>query len=270
MSNATFSVDGGPPTQFSTSPRSIPPILHLFNVSAMQNTQHSVGVVHHGVNNSTPLTLQLLIIQRTLHVSPSISSIPSATQPVFRTELKHPTEASIGGIVTGGLVFLLIIASGYFTCLRRRKKARESSQQNHSGGANTRLEPYPASTRENATITGPRKARTSQQYVDNPLMHERQLFPITKLNRPAEHGSAPVLQELQAQESTSESGRLPSRTDLSQLHHTASRTTILQSVDHLPQNMQNNIHISSLPTSSIPQEDGIHEDENPPPLYTTH
>lgn len=187
--SAAFSIDGSAPSKFSVpNPDSFSTSqAYLFRTPVLENAKHFLTVVFHGHNESNPLTLQTLLIQRSVLETPPPSStegvLPSTT--IYRSPSLQKTSKDmkigdmIGGIA-GGVVFLILIGSGLYALLRWKRRLRLLAHMETPVGP----EPFPLLAGGSVRIHLARKARESQENIPNPLMRERlQEPPLTKWTR---------------------------------------------------------------------------------------
>ncbi|KAF8808509.1 hypothetical protein BYT27DRAFT_7334196 [Phlegmacium glaucopus] len=147
-SRVTYSIDGQTPINFqtpSTNPNTDTLYLQkLFETAQLPAGPHTLNLVYHGSNNSSPLSIQYLIIQNgtlpstttlpsTLTLPSTTSVFPHATPSITGSSVSGtsnqrksstPVGAIVGGVV-GGLALTVFIVFG-FLLLRRRKRATEA------------------------------------------------------------------------------------------------------------------------------------------------
>ncbi|TFK23185.1 hypothetical protein FA15DRAFT_472540 [Coprinopsis marcescibilis] len=132
QSRATYSLDGGPPINFTIfGPRENTGQYTLFETEKLPRNRHSLRVVYEGFE--TPLALNLLRIAegdlldrdpRTL--GPALDGLPleEIVAPAGPKAPGPPIGAIVGGVV-GGVVALLLIVGVVVWLLRKRKRERE-------------------------------------------------------------------------------------------------------------------------------------------------
>jgi hypothetical protein len=140
--SATYSVDGGTPTTFNLSGLADDAGDQynqlFFEASGLSPGQHRIEVVHGGNNETTPLSLDYMIIQNAPAPASSTSSPGSSSTPTpnssgpdgslnpASTEHKGPgvsTGAIAGGAVGGVVVLVAVIL--FLLLLRRRRKKND-------------------------------------------------------------------------------------------------------------------------------------------------
>jgi hypothetical protein len=125
---ATYSIDGETPISFRCKGLPVDSTTTLYNqkffeTTKLSPTSHTLKVVYEG-NNSTPLTLDYLIIQNGTSTSSSTSSLPTSTISATSTPKKSVAVGSIVGGVIGVLALLVLFGILGFFFLRRRQKRR--------------------------------------------------------------------------------------------------------------------------------------------------
>ena len=125
-SQATYSIDGETPTNFLLKGLPVNSTSDLnnqlfFETALLSPTSHTLEVVYEGTN-STPLTLDYLIIQNGTSSSStmtSISSLPTSTGNIASASI--PVGSIVGGVI-GGLVLVVFAILGFFLLRRRQKR----------------------------------------------------------------------------------------------------------------------------------------------------
>ena len=126
-SSATYSIDGETPTNFLLKGLPVNSTSTVYNqkffeTAQLSPTSHTLKVVYEG-NNSTPLTLDYLIIQNGTSSS-TTTSLPTPTgNTVSATSTPRgsiPIGPIVGGVI-GGLALVVFAVLGFFF-LRRRQK----------------------------------------------------------------------------------------------------------------------------------------------------
>lgn len=209
--NASYTIDGGHPVQFSTIPQSSPneevmyaapripvPLEQqlLFKSSKMPYANHSLHVTFAGGNDAVPLTLQYLVVQA---VEPTV--LPKATITEFEgftpsttsavpvgtsilgvtmssaasgTSLHRPnTGAIIGGSIAGIIFIIVSLFALGFMLLRRRTTPQQTAHESVTPPSVFHLHPDPFNIPANdeRRIIEPRKAQDIQNIMSNPPIH---------------------------------------------------------------------------------------------------
>jgi hypothetical protein len=127
-SSATYSIDGETPISFLLKGLPVNSTTTVYNQKFFETVQlsptsHTLKVVYEG-NNSTPLTLDYLIVQNGTSSSSTTTSLPTSTgSTVSATSTPTgfvPVGPIVGGVI-GGLALVVFAVLGYFL-LRRRPK----------------------------------------------------------------------------------------------------------------------------------------------------
>lgn len=231
----------------SSAPRpfSVPSVLlsstplqtYFFRTPAIDSAKHHLSILHHG---STSLGLQSLIVQRS---SPASLVANSTTEsPGTSHTSRHANPGIIAGIIAGCLISLFLVSGGIYVRIwrpwRRRRLMRTEAQD--KGVA---PEPFPIQTEGAAPLLLPRKARTSGQRLENPLIPSLPAPPSTKWTRTNSSTINSVV------------------TDSSQPQPTNSSTVNIQSVSH-PGGNTSHPSMSNITNSTnvSPEEDLREED----------
>ncbi|KDR73720.1 hypothetical protein GALMADRAFT_251531 [Galerina marginata CBS 339.88] len=129
---ASYAIDGGAPTSFVLRglPASSATIYNqkFFETPTLTAGHHQLVVTYHGTSQTTPLTLDYLIIQN--GTIPSSNTTTPGTSPSGDSHGSGPvkksnnTAAIVGGII-GGLVLIAIAIAAYLYLRRREKKLNE-------------------------------------------------------------------------------------------------------------------------------------------------
>ena len=127
-SSATYSIDGETPISFLL--KGLPvnsgiPFYYqkFFETAQLSPTSHTLKVVYEG-NNSTPLTLDYLIIQNGTSSSTTTSLPTSTGNTVSATSTPNgsiPVGPIVGGVI-GGLALVVFAILGFFLLRRRQKR----------------------------------------------------------------------------------------------------------------------------------------------------
>lgn len=186
-SDATFSIDGGAPSPFQSQNGIAPSQAFLFKTPVLQYARHLLTVAHHGTNGTLPLTLQSLIVQKSVPtiLVPNSTVVPSSAVSRLPTSLQStkrgkPVDIHIVGGIAGGAAFLILIASAACILIwwgRRRK------QSMLIGTDNTTVvrDPFLIATEETGRIRVTQKSREADS---NPFMEQLpQDLPSTKWTR---------------------------------------------------------------------------------------
>ncbi|KAF5329559.1 hypothetical protein D9619_009238 [Psilocybe cf. subviscida] len=196
----TYTLDGGDPVSFSTYAFTVFGIngtllpdnstqKTLFNVPLdTEYGNHSIKVVHNGSSETTPLTLQYMVLlgatppsssAPSLSSSPSglFTSTPATTSPptTSQSSKSHSTGPIVGAII-GGCAFVLIFSFFMLVAYRRRAAMKSKDPKKLHLEADPFEGDFP--------FVAPRKARISQKGVHNHLMQEMEAPPPTKWARP--------------------------------------------------------------------------------------
>ncbi|KAF5321090.1 hypothetical protein D9619_000009 [Psilocybe cf. subviscida] len=202
-SEATFAMDGGPPTKFNALPIASDFIatqpntsrLFLFKTPNVGYGNHNLTVVHHGTNETMPLTLGAFIIKRSslaVSTSPpststmlsiSSSSISMSSHPTCLTTGKHIPAGIYSGSIAGGLIFLFASILGCYFLTRRRRRRQKQSRIISPENVNVVPEPFPAAT-EDMDVIGPRKGRRGRPNIEIQELDPPQTTKWTRLSRP--------------------------------------------------------------------------------------
>ncbi|KAF9524883.1 hypothetical protein CPB83DRAFT_897551 [Crepidotus variabilis] len=131
--SGTYAIDGGSPQTFTISGNSADPTQTLYNQELFETPtlpmgQHTLSVLYNGNGNTTPLTLDYLVVQNGTGTTPQT---PSDTGSKVGNNNNNndnplpPTRKSNVGAITGGVlapVSVIIILSIVFIFFRRRRK----------------------------------------------------------------------------------------------------------------------------------------------------
>ncbi|KAF5314293.1 hypothetical protein D9619_011989 [Psilocybe cf. subviscida] len=278
-STSTFIVDGGPPTQIDNF------LAPFFNSPVLEKASHSVSVVYQGSNGTStnatiPLTMQYLIIQTQIN---TIESTPQSGTPgptrVMGSKAAH--DGLLGGALTGGLILLLILASGCFAYFRwRRNKGMLKDQDTTTADKSPR--PYVISPGTSVAPIAEHKAQRNRHHTVDPAVLEGGSFPQS--SRRTADGNDTRPPEIQIYRGTKPRTHPSPGVDHLQLRRTAPTITHRQIRQHVVEDTPTNAEIADTQFASgaIPQEDDIHEVDSGlrmpsgefvrilPPIYTTH
>ncbi|TFK23184.1 hypothetical protein FA15DRAFT_670684 [Coprinopsis marcescibilis] len=130
QSRATYSVDGGPPINFTIyGPRSNTGQYTLFETERLPRNRHQLKVVYEGFE--APLALNLLWIEdgdifnrdpRTLGTTLDGLRVDPLERPAApETQTRSQIGPIVGGIV-GGVLFLLLLVAALWIFLRRKRR----------------------------------------------------------------------------------------------------------------------------------------------------
>ncbi|KAF8801614.1 hypothetical protein BYT27DRAFT_7114517 [Phlegmacium glaucopus] len=162
-SPATYSIDGQTPISFQLPYEDANSLFQqkFFETAQLPAGPHTLNVVYHG-NNSTPLTIQYLIIQNGTLSSTTTSISPHATSSTngsavsgTSTPMKSstPVGAIVGGVV-GGLALTVFIIFGFLLLRRHQKRAAEAIAISSTPQPFNYTPLYPPSTTLNPSSSG--------------------------------------------------------------------------------------------------------------------
>ena len=129
-SQATYSIDGETPITFLLKGLPVNSTTTVYNqkffeTAQLSPTSHTLKVVYEGTN-STPLTLDYLIIQNgtSSSTTTSTTSLPTSTgstTSATSTPKSVPVGSIVGGVI-GGLALIIFAILGFFLLRRRQKR----------------------------------------------------------------------------------------------------------------------------------------------------
>lgn len=142
-SPATYSIDGETPVNFLLKGLSTTTTTTVYNQKFFETAQlaagpHTLKAVFEG-NNSTPLTLDYLIVQNgtlsstttstsstsiSSHATSSTSSSVVSGTSVTERSSRTAVRAVVGGVI-GGLALIVLVIFGFLFLYRRRKRATQ-------------------------------------------------------------------------------------------------------------------------------------------------
>ncbi|KAJ7849350.1 hypothetical protein B0H14DRAFT_2765447 [Mycena olivaceomarginata] len=124
---ATYTIDGGPPVNFTLSGLPSPQssteyFVTLFTTPTIQSGPHSLVITYGGDNQHTPLVIQGFYVTNTTSASDLASPSPSPSTPA----------GAIAGGVIGGLLLLGLLTALAFFCAKRRHRRDLTSPNPYS------------------------------------------------------------------------------------------------------------------------------------------
>lgn len=247
----------------------------LFKTPLLEYAAHSLTLVHNGSAPNTKLTLQSLIIQKSMHSNTTATTAPKL--PTFPPSTIRRRIAGITGGV-GGFVLLLLVTCGIYA-LRRWTRRKRQPMRTASQDTLTVPRPFLVPTGEIVQVPAPRKARASQNNIDNPALQELQQPPLTKWTR---RHTLPATFDGIPQSSSTMMERLPfipavnasATEDHSGPHATDLVTSARQSVagNDLPPSPPTGVVATNPTGDELEHDSGLRMVFVPvlPPVYTTH